>query len=73
MTAYINSHTNGNVTYIGFTTMPYATLFWLVDSVRMYKTKCYTPTELVNAITNRTQLTSKLTFEVEYPTTGGEM
>lgn len=74
MTAFVDNHTSENVTtYIGFKSMPYATLYWLVDGVRQYKTKCYTSAELVNAVINRTQLTNGLTFDVEYPATGGEM
>lgn len=73
MTAFVDSHRNDSVAYIGFKTMPYATLYWLVDGVRQYKTVCFTPNQVSDAVTNRTNLTNALVFEVEYPATGGEM
>ena len=54
------------VTWIGFKTVEYCRIHWLVDGERQFKTICYDADEMADAVNNRTKLTEWLQFEIEY-------
>lgn len=54
------------VSHVGFRTVEYCRIFWLVDGERQFKTVCYDGNEMAHAINNRTKLTEGLQFEIEY-------
>lgn len=57
---------NEHVSYVGFRTAKYCTIYWLVNGQRQFKTVCYDANEMAYAVNNRTQLTKNLRFEIEY-------
>lgn len=54
------------VTHVGFRTVEYCRIIWLVDGVGQHKTICFDGDEMTNAINNRTKFTEGLQFEIEY-------
>ena len=54
------------VTWIGFQTVKFCRVCWLVDGEHTFETVCYDADEMANAVNNRTKLTEGLQFEIEY-------
>ena len=54
------------VILVGFKTVEFCRIYWLVDGERQFKTICYDADAMADAVNNRTKHTEGLQFEIEY-------
>lgn len=57
---------NEYVSYVGFRTAKYCTIYWLVEGQRCFRTVCFDANDMADAVNNRTHFTAGLAFEIEY-------